>query len=264
MRVAVIVTGLLRNFEISMSNWVWPIGIEVDYFLVTWNKTYTSHLHNDAPRCVFSDILRASSILAFKKIVIVNSDAVPDGTGPAKMLHLWHTTFQLAESLEGYDSFVLMRPDVVLVSRVLLDESKQHKVVPTTGVLAQVNTNPRPFSNGIDMVMGFAPDAIPALLKLKNLVNNALNKVRPTDEGFNIHDALANSLELLSDVMDMKVQPGFIPGETWFYFIQRRAGCPGKVTLESLRTEYEYCRWFWANQVKGVGYDDAFGTFSTL
>ena len=240
MKIAVIVTGMLRNFEIAMSNWQWPPGCEIDYYLVTWNKTLQSYQPYARPISAMADIDRALEILQFKEVRVINYNALPiEKLNHFRMLYLWQQAARLADSLQGYDSFAIVRPELIMVPFGELTDQDTHLLDGRESFVAQFSFNQRLHAG--DQIIIFGKQHVPFIERMYNqLVEEQHN---------DIHAFLSEYFWTMRDVLGIKFK--VFPHEKWFYLISRRPGHAGPLTEYLFEIEMSFIEWFIEGQLKG-------------
>lgn len=245
MKVAVIVTGMLRNFEIAMSNWQWPPGCEIDYYMVTWNKTLQSYQKYSTPISALADIDRALDILPFKEVRVINYDEVSrDKLNHYRMLYLWQQAARLADGLQGYDSFVIVRPELIMIPVGELQESDTIFLDGRENFIAQFNFDQHVHAG--DQILIFSKQHIPHIEKMYvRLLNNPSN---------NIHAFLGETFWEMRDTFGIKFKT--FPHNKWVYLISRRPGHAGPLNKFLFTIEKDFIEWYTLHQMMGEKFDN--------
>lgn len=245
MKVAVIVTGVLRNFEVAMSNWQWPEGCDVDYFMVTWDLVTTNYFPHSKPEPVWAAVEKAAKILPFQHIRIFNSNCIPvNYMNYAKMLFMWKQAALLAKELNGYDSYIIVRPDLIMVPHKKLTSEFQRAIDPRPNkIIGQIDT--LNFMNCNDLIVCFSKSAADGVERLYDLL---LANIHAPVEQLDIHSILARLYRLLKE-SGICIQSGFI--EEWYLLVGRRPAFPGKLNSILMRSEISHTLWFLEHQIHG-------------
>ena len=120
MKIAVIIYGMYREFDIAVKSWKFLNDSDFDFYFSTWSKSIQKceSLGYDLNEDVTSEMI--SKHIPNAVIDVVNEDNVEfdfNGLGPGlinstKMIYHWKNGLKLIkESGKEYDLIVLMRPD---------------------------------------------------------------------------------------------------------------------------------------------------------
>ena len=242
MRIAVIVTGVLRNFEIAMSNWQWPPSCEIDYYLVTWSKTLQSYqlYSSQTPTSAMADIDRAMEILPFKQVSVLNYDALPIGIPSRfRMLYLWKHAAKLADMMPEYDSFIIVRPELIMIPYGDLIDSDKEFLDTTDAFIAQCSFED--YSHAGDQILIFGKRHIPHIERMyEDLVQSDV---------LDIHTFMNNTFRKMRDEHGVTFKD--FPHNKWFYMISRRPGFPGNLNQHLFEVEKSFIEWFTTVQLGG-------------
>jgi len=124
MKIAVIVYGMYREFDIAVKSWKFIGDSDFDFYFSTWSKSIQKcePLGYDLNEDVTPEMI--SKHIPNAVIDIVNEDNVEfdfNGLGPGlinstKMIYHWKNGLKLTkESGKEYDLIVLMRPDSYMI-----------------------------------------------------------------------------------------------------------------------------------------------------
>lgn len=120
MKIAVIIYGMYREFDIAVKSWKFLNDSDFDFYFSTWSKSIQKceSLGYDLNEDITSEMI--SKHIPNAVIDVVNEDNVEfdfNGLGPGlinstKMIYHWKNGLKLIkESGKEYDLIVLMRPD---------------------------------------------------------------------------------------------------------------------------------------------------------
>jgi hypothetical protein len=120
MKIAIIVYGMYREFDIAVKSWKFLNDSDFDFYFSTWSKSIQKceSLGYDLNEDITSEMI--SKHIPNAVIDVVNEDNVEfdfNGLGPGlinstKMIYHWKNGLKLIkESGKEYDLIVLMRPD---------------------------------------------------------------------------------------------------------------------------------------------------------
>lgn len=120
MKLAIIITGEYREFDVAHKSWSFLQWPNIDVYFVTWDKSL--HLDKDPSILGFyrsiteNDILEYIEVKDFKILPYDESPyTVSKSFWNAAMITMWKESIELLEkSNEKYDRVILLRPDIAL------------------------------------------------------------------------------------------------------------------------------------------------------
>ena len=114
-RIAILVWGMLREFEYAHKTWKFLNDIEYDIFFSVWDKTFEENKILDID--IKDDVTR-ESILKYFPNATINIESEIDvnaATNTKKMSYHWKKLFILTKLSDyEYDSVLLIRPDLYI------------------------------------------------------------------------------------------------------------------------------------------------------
>jgi len=244
MKVGILVTGVLRNYQRVLTNFMWPEEVEPEYHLITWDKTQTSFMKDDVLVPAWRNIEEAASLLPFESITIGNIKLADSGKhpwncqNPRRMLELWTLALNVARNSDA-EFFVLTRPDVALIPNELL----LFNMHPQEGINISAHQYNKPFLWAQDSVFSFSRKAIDEVGKLIERMRASIATITDKDGPWDIHVRMGEALNHVRVPITVKIDHAFK------YFPVRRPTPSGKFTEESLRLEKAYSEWFFQNEV---------------
>lgn len=119
-KVAVLVFGEFREFEIAHKTWEFLNNINYDMFISTWNKSYET---NEKLNIFLCEDVTENQIRKYFPDSIINIE--PDqniGMNSSKMIYHWRKLFNMMQiSGNKYDKVILMRCDIGLKKSIEIE-----------------------------------------------------------------------------------------------------------------------------------------------
>jgi hypothetical protein len=105
MKTAVIISGMLRNYEAALlSLHIWGDDTEVDRYLLTWKSAGETAINDYCTKAKIRDKLIVDDAITDSFPIHLHEHNWP------KMTFLWQTAFKWVPK-QGYDKYILIRPD---------------------------------------------------------------------------------------------------------------------------------------------------------
>lgn len=247
MKLAVLITGGLRNWRRPFANYRWPAGVEIDYHLVTWNKIVPIRCEAGEPQEWFLtpvwDEVNALLDPTFHTYDydLFTADNTDDQINTKRMLFLWEQAAKVATRCTA-DTFLIVRPDCALLTNM---EPQWEAIDPQGGINAPfIWANEKP-TNLNDCFFSFAAGAADAVQQWARRSRDLCYAETLNHEEWDPHAKLAQTLA------DVDVPLCNAIGDAYLPLIVRRNTVAEKWTPETLGDELAYCKWHWENVVKG-------------
>ncbi len=246
MKLTVLVTGVLRNFQKPLTNLCWPEGLDVSYRMITWDKTQQSYYDDNKLTSAWPLIEEASQLLNFESITVNNLTMVDYVEGSIlgqgwkwnnihgrRMYNGWLSALTVAKQHPS-DAYVIIRPDCAYIPNrkpVISD------IVPTgIGCMTWDRTEEKWDRYFHDVMLSFVPAAIPTI---ETTVKKMLDKAR-VEEAVDTHTDLYSMLHETAKTDNVDICTCL---DAYWYFAVRRPGYPGKFTPASLDREVSNSDW---------------------
>lgn len=265
MKVAFLVCGLLRNFQMPMANWIyWPRDIEAHYFLITWSKTKKSK-HNDNFIPSYNAIQEASSILNFKRTLVVehySNEGFNIELNGIRMINLWSEAAKMMKSYdERFDAYVILRPDAFYIPNLEAVSEENVSLDCQGGIIAGPHVFPFDFSDvdWLDTFMGLDYSCLDFPIFLFDEIKKKIQKSNPQE----LPNRMESGHTLLADFAPIVIKSN--PNLTitrhvlsvgyCIDFICRREGDPHILDERALNIErqIEMVEWLGNGGVWGTG-----------
>lgn len=116
MKLAVLVYGMYREFDIAVKSWDFINNIDSDVYFSTWNKSSQKNLRLNISVNEDVNEERIKTHIPNAITSIQSEDGFMELTNPQKLIYHWKNCLKMVkESGNKYDSIMLTRPDTYKV-----------------------------------------------------------------------------------------------------------------------------------------------------
>lgn len=151
-KVAVLIFGQFREFEISIKSWKFlKLPFDFKIFMSTWNTTYHLQLDGSYSESEIVDLKRIENVVGLLTMHSISEEIVDNNGSMKKIIrHIKNCLTMMLAQKEIYDMVIMIRPDLWVDNRINFEKLILHpcpdNVVYTYGDLHKTD-------NGDNVIM---------------------------------------------------------------------------------------------------------------